>query len=265
MSYIQQFIESTTAPVLLRTAITAIITLIGANIVLNVVKKILEKTNAISKAFIGFVFPVVKFIVYFFVFIFIANALGFNTSSIVALASVLSAAVALAAQNGLSNLFGGVTLLLTHPFDVNDYISVAGFDGVVHSIGVFYTILKTLDNKTITIPNGTVSSSTIINYSTEGKRRVDLVISTSYDCKVDDVKASITKAIERTENADSKDAFVRLSNYGSSAIEYTVRVWTTGANYWQVYFDLLENVKRCFDEDGIIMTYDHIIVHNAKD
>lgn len=249
----------------LKTVVTAVVALICANIVLNVVKNALEKSTKVSKALVRFIIPVAKFLVYFFVFIFIANSLGFNTSSIVALASVFSAAIALACQNLLSNLFGGITLLINHPFDVGDYISVSGSEGLVDSIRVFYTVIKTLDNKTVTIPNGTVSSSTITNFSVEGKRRVDLVISASYDSAVDAVKASISKAISKTENVYEEDQFVRLSNYGASAIDYTVRVWTATGNYWQVYFDLLENVKRCFDEDGVIMTYDHIVVHTAKD
>jgi len=265
METIKELFASETAPMLIRTISTAIVAIIAANIVLNVIKKALEKTNKVSKALIGFAYQVTRFLVYFFVFIFIANALGINTSSIVALASVLSAAIALAAQNVLSNLFGGVTLILTHPFDLNDFITVSNNTGLVTNIGIFYTVLQSADCKVITIPNGTVASSTIINYSKDGRRRVDVNVSASYDCKLDDVKAALYKAINRTANILPENQFVNLCNYGSSAIEYSIKVLTKNENYWQVYFDLIENVKRSFDEDGISMTYNHIIVHNSKD
>lgn len=265
MSIIQEFFASVNVSQLIKIALNALATIIIANIVLNIVYNALKKSEKISKTLVNFAYPVFKFLIYFLVFIIIANDLGFDTSSLVALASVLSAAIALAAQNILSNLFGGLTLIINHPFEIDDFISVSGYDGTVYSVGAFYTVLKTVDNKTITIPNGIVSSSSIVNYSIEGKRRIDLVISASYNCPIDAVKEAIAKAIIQTKHVLNEDQFVRLSRYGSSSIEYTIKVWSKTEHYWNVYFDLLENIKRCFDQDGIEMTYDHIIVHQSKD
>lgn len=247
----------------LYTAFITIVALILSHIILAGFTKLLDSSKKMDKTIANFLKPLVRFIVYFFVCLFVASSLGINTSSIVALASVLSAAIALAAQNVLSNLFGGITMLATRPFNVGDYISAGGSEGVVLEIGMFYTVLITVDSKRITIPNGTISSTTITNFSSEGKRRVDVVVTTSYDCKMDDVKASLQHAINKTSNVLDGEPFIRVSNYGPSSISYTIRVWTKTVNYWDVYFDLLENVKRSFDEDGIQMTYDHIIVHNA--
>lgn len=194
------------------------------------------------------------------------GSLGFNMTSLVAVLSVAGLAVSLAMQNSLSNLAGGILLLVTKPFVVGDYISTGSAEGTVLGVDLAYTQIATVDNKTISVPNGSISSATIVNYSTQGRRRVDLTFTFSYDAAVDDVKAALLEACAGVDKLIMDPApFARVSAYQDSAIAYTVRAWCATADYWDVYFDLMEAVKRAADAHGIEMTYNHLNVHMMKD
>lgn len=247
-------------------AIELIVCLIVGKLVIGAINHMLERLN-IEMTLQKFIRSIVKVVVYFVLALVVANKMGFNTSSVVALASVLSAAFALAAQNSLANLFGGVLLLLTKPFLVGDFITAADISGTVLEIGLLNTRLNTVENKRVSIPNGTIAASTITNVSTEGCRRVDLKITASYDAPIETVKAAIMEAIENTPTALNEPAppFVRVFGYGESSIEYVIRVWSENATYWDTYFDLLENIKVYFDKHGVEMTYNHMNVHMMKD
>lgn len=247
-------------------AIEIIVCLIVGKLVVSAVHHALERLN-IEMTLQKFIKSIVKVVVYFVLALVVANRMGFNTSSVVALASVLSAAFALAAQGSLSNLFGGVLLLITKPFLVGDYVSAGGVDGTVLEIGLLNTRLNTVDNKRVSVPNGTIASSTITNFSTEGCRRVDIKVTASYDAPIPTVKAALMEAIENTATVRNEPLppFVRVSNYGESSIEYTIRVWSDTASYWDTYFDLMENIKVYFDKNGVEMTYNHMNVHMMKD
>ncbi len=247
-------------------AISVIIALIVAKIILNIIYKAMDHLN-VETTLKKFIKSIVRVIVYFICALIIAGKLGFNTSSVVALASVLSAAFALAAQGALSNLFGGVMLLITKPFLVGDFVSAAGVDGTVLEIGLLHTRINTPDNKRVSIPNGAISAATITNYSTEGKRRVDMNVTASYDAPVETVKKALLDAVAATANVGDEPfpPFVRVFNYGESSIEYVIRVWAPTAEYWNVYFDLMENIKVYFDKYDVEMTYNHLNVHMMKD
>lgn len=244
---------------------TTIVCLLVAKYLLQLTTKLLEKSH-LEATLIKFIKPVLKVLIYFCAILIIANSMGFNTSSIVAFASVVSAAFALAAQNALSNLFGGILMLWTKPFLVGDYVIAGEIEGTVLEIGLFNTVLNTIDNKRVTIPNDTISSTSITNCSVEGKRRVDLEITAAYESPVESVKGALLEAIYATENTKDEPMppFVRVLSYGENSITYVVRVWTENAHYWQVYFDLLENVKVYFDRNDVTMTYNHIVVHQGK-
>ena len=188
--------------------------------------------------------------------------LGVPVTSLIALLSVLGLALSLAIQGTLSNLAGGLMLLSTHPFSTGDFVEVGNISGKVSEVGLVYTKLNTLDNKVIHIPNGEMAAKTIVNYSVEEKRRVDLVFSVSYDAPQETVKSCLAAVAGAHPKILSDPApFIRVSAYGSSAVEYTVRAWCATEDYWDVYYDLLEQGKAAFDAAGVEMTYEHLNVH----
>ena len=250
----------------LSTLISAVLTFITCFIVMQIILKTLERilgrANKIDGTLKGFIHSAVKIVLWILTGIIVAGALGIPTTSLVALISIAGLALSLSVQNILSNLFSGLTLLVSKPFKSGDYVEVGGRNGIIKSVGLFYTQLNTLDNVSINIPNSDVTGTTVMNYSREPLRRVDRVFSAAYESSTEDVKAAIYEAISRDEKILRDPApFVRLSEYKDSCIEYTVRVWCKCADYWDVFFNLNENVRDCFAEKGVEMTYNHMNVH----
>ena len=169
-------------------------------------------------------------------------------------------------QGGLSNIAGGLIILVFKPFKVGDFIDTHTDSGTVKNISLFYTTLTTLDNKTVSIPNGTLANSSSVNFSNEAERRLDITFDVSYNNKINDVKKSINKVLnnEKRINRD-KEVFVRVTNYKESSIEYTIRVWILKDDYFPVKLDLLENIKDQFDSDGIVIPYNQLDIHIDKD
>ncbi len=194
--------------------------------------------------------------------IIVAGTLGINVSSLVAVLSVASLAISLAVQGTLSNFAGGIQVLSAHPFSVGDYVEIGSEQGTVSEIGLVYTKLTTADNKVVFVPNSTVSTSIVTNYNCLGKRRIDLKFKVSYDCPIEDVKAVLTEAARMVPTMFETPAVsVRVTNYLDSSIEYQIRGWTASETYWDSYYDIIENVKKNFDEHNISMTYPHMNVH----
>lgn len=191
----------------------------------------------------------------------VVSSLGLDATSLIAVLSVASLAVSLAVQGALSNIAGGLMILTTHPFRVSDWVEIAGISGTVSEIGTSYTKLVTGDRKEIFVPNSEISATKIINYTMAGSRRVDLTFSASYDDDIETVKAALRKAADLPQVLAEPAPFFSVSSYGDSAISYIVRVWTASGDYWDVYYAITENVKACFDEAGISMTYPHLNVH----
>ena len=238
--------------------ITFVISYFVLKIVVKIVGNLLDRTP-MEKTIVRFIRSSLHIVMWVLISVITASALGIDT--MVALISVASLAVSLAVQGALSNLAGGVTLLSTHPFRVGDFVEVGGVSGTVREIGMTYTTLTTADQKEIFVPNSEVSSSKIINYTMVGTRRVDLTFTASYDDAVETVKAALRKAAALPQVLEDPPLFVAVNNYGDSAIEYVLRAWTSSADYWDVYYRIIENVKVCFDEAGITMTYPHLNVH----
>lgn len=188
--------------------------------------------------------------------------LGVPMTSLVAVLSVLSLAVSLAVQGILSNLAGGIMIVSTHPFAAGDFVELGDVSGKIKEVGLVYTVLTTSDNKEIHIPNGDISAKTIVNYSANPIRRVEVKFTVSYDAEMQTVKDSIARVVgEHGKILFTPEPLIRVNSYGSSSVEYIVRVWCATEDYWTVYFDLQEQVKAAFDRAGIEMTYDHLNVH----
>ena len=192
----------------------------------------------------------------------VLGSVGVEMTSIIALLSVAGLAVSLALQNTLSNLAGGIMLLVTKPFQVGDYVEADGVGGTVISIGLAYSTLATVDNKEIFIPNSQVAAAKIINYTKLGKRRVELTFSASYDAPTETVKQALGEVLAQfPQILEDPAPSIWISKYGASSIEYVVRVWTAAGDYWDVYYGVMEGVRPAFQRHGIQMTYDHLNVH----
>ena len=191
----------------------------------------------------------------------VLGSIGVEITSFVALLSVAGLAVSLSLQNTLSNVAGGVMLLISKPFTVGDYVSCDGIEGAVRAVDLAYTTFTTVDNKEIFVPNSEVAAAKIINYTAVTNRRVDLTFTASYDDAAETVKAALLKAADLPQVYKDPAPFAAVNRYGDSAIEYVLRVWTAATDYWDVYFAIVENVRVRFEEAGISMTYPHLNVH----
>ena len=182
-----------------------------------------------------------------------------------AIASVITLALSLSLQNIFTSVFSGITILVTKPIVVGDFVEVAGVSGTVKAINLMRTNLNTVDNQLVQIPNGDVVGAKITNYSAEPLRRVDLTFSASYDAPTELVKQALLEAIQADPRIKSDPApFVALSKYNANDIEYVTRSWVDNGDYWGVDFSLNESVREVFAKYGIQFSYPHTVVHMAE-
>ena len=245
----------------------AIVIFIAGIFIIKGMTKLFEKLlkrSKLNKSVHAFVKAALKILLWVLLILIVASSLGIDVTSLIAVLSVASLAVSLAVQDSLANVAGGIMVLTSHPFQVGDYVSLGGVEGTVTEVGLVHTTLTTVDNKVIFVPNSEAASSKIVNYTKEGKRRVDLTFTASYDSDAENVKAALTEAASLPCLLPDEDVFIKVSAYRESDIEYTVRVWVATADYWNAYFTILENVKKAFDAHGVAMTYPHTVVHLEK-
>ena len=249
------------------TALPALIVLVAGIFAIRIVNKIITTTlnkSKLEKAAHSLILSVANVTLYILLGLIVATKLEIDVTSIVALASVLTLAVSLALQNILANVIGGFTILTTQPFHSGDYVEIAGQGGTVEEINMSYTKLTTPDKKMISIPNSAVVAAQIVNYSACDVRRVEINISASYDAPVQQVIDALVLA-GTVDNVLLEPApFAALMAYNDSAIAYSLRLWVRNADYWDVYFQVNQNIKKIFDEQGIEMTYPHLNVHLDK-
>lgn len=192
----------------------------------------------------------------------VADAIGIPVTSLLAVLSIAGLALSLAVQGVLSNLAGGMMLLWAKPFQVGDTVEADGTVGKVVDITLVYTKLLTPDNRVVYLTNKAVSDAKLVNITGEATRRVELTISASYDSPVEKVKTAILEVIrQHPKTLETPEPLARVGNFGASAIDYHVRAWCAGSDYWDVFYDLNEGIKAAFDKAGIEMTYDHLNVH----
>jgi small conductance mechanosensitive channel len=192
----------------------------------------------------------------------IAGMLGVQTTSFIAILSALSLAVGLALQGNLGHFASGILLLTFRPFEVGDYVTVDGYTGTVKEIQVFNTILTTLDNRLIILPNGKVMGNAIENMTAQGVRRVDMTFGIAYTADIDHARKVVSEVVEATPMIDLSlgyDIFVKKLN--DSSVDFAVRVWTENANYWPAFFHITEQVKKAFDKASIGIPYPQMDVH----
>lgn len=227
-------------------------------------KKLLESKHHADKTLVSTLFYVGRIVLKATVLLSAIAYLGVDTSGMTALIASLGVGFGLAVNGALSNFAGGAIILITRPFRVDDFIEAEGYSGTVEDIRMTNTRLKTPDNKVVYIPNGKLSSGTIVNYSEKDTRRVDFDFSIGYECDFDAAKRIITQIFDAHALVLKEEGMlplVRVSGHGESAIEIVARCWVRSKDYFTVKFDVLESVKRAFDERGITIPYNQLDVH----
>ena len=229
-------------------------------IAMNIVSKILEKSK-LEQAGKGLIKSVLRAVLYVLLGLMVADKLGIDVTSIIALASVLTLAISLSVQNALTNVIGGFTLLYTHPFKSGDFVEVAGKSGTVQEITMTYTKLATPDNKIISIPNASVVAGDIVNYTVSGTRRVEVRVQAVYsESSQKVIDALIQAATVDKVLLDPAPAAV-IEAYGDNGITYALRVWTKTDDYWDVFYLINQNVRDIFLAQDIKMAYPHMHVY----
>ena len=195
----------------------------------------------------------------------VLSMIGVAMTSFIALLGAAGLAIGLALSGTLQNFAGGVVILIFKPFKVGDLIDAQGHKGSVKEIQIFNTILKDLDNKTIIIPNGGLSTSSLVNYSTEPTRRVDFTFGIGYGDSVDRAREVISKVIkEDSRILKDPESFIGVGELGDSSVNLATRVWVKGEDYWGVFFDLNESVYNAFNKEGINIPFPQMDVHLHK-
>ena len=229
-----------------------IVCLIIKGVILKALDKGLSKSNKIEKSFHTFIHSAVNIVLWFVTAMIVCQSLGINLTVLVALVGIIGLALSLSVQDSLANLAGGITILATQPFKVGDFVDIGGTLGTVQQIGMVHTKLDSLDNRRLIIPNGSIIGGKVENYSTLPQRRVDLSVSAPFSMSIQQVN----ETIEAVMNAHPKvlktpAPFVRAEKFGEKGMDYTVRAWCQNADYWDVYFDLTQQIKEAFDQAGI--------------
>ncbi len=240
---------------------------IGSRII-KLIIKLLKKgrlINKMDKSVASFLFSFISATLYIILIIAIATIIGIPSTSIITLLGSAGVAIGLALQGGLSNIAGGLIILLFKPFKVGDFIDTHVDTGTVKSISIFYTVLVTPDNKVLSIPNGTLANSSTINYSKKDIRRLDINLDVSYDNDIEKVKKALNQIVDEEKRIlKDKDIFVRLTDYKESSMAYTIRVWVKAEDFFGVRLDMLEAIKKKFDQEKIVIPYNQLDVHLAK-
>jgi small conductance mechanosensitive channel len=232
-----------------------------ARFIENMLQKVMRKKD-VDEAVVSFTGSLSYAALMVFVILAALNQLGIQTTSFIAIIGAAGLAIGLALQGSLANFAAGFLMIIFKPFKVGDYIEGAGVAGTVHKIQIFTTELTTPDNKTIIIPNAKLTGDNITNYSTQGTRRVNLTASIGYGDDIDKAKKILNDMLDSDERILEDPApTVAVVELGESSVNFVVRPWVKSSDYWGVYYDLNENIKKRFDAEGISIPFPQRDVH----
>lgn len=267
MQTLKSFFTEATLNVALK-ALGAVMLVIVGFWLINKLLKFIERApfaQKLDKGLVGFLKSFSSIALKTVLVLTAAGYLGIPTTSFLAVLGSAGLAIGLSLQGSLSNLAGGLVLLLFKPFKVGDYIKSVSEEGTVSDISIFYTTLVTIDNRTVVVPNSIISNAAVENYSTQDKRRVDMKFGAGYESDIEEVKSVIleTAAAHPLILDEPAPPLARLLEQGDSALVFTARVWCARGDYWQVYFDLNEQVKKEFDKRGIAIPYPQLDIHTG--
>lgn len=249
-------------PHLFRLIVAFVIFFVGRKIIRWIRKVIVSAvTPKLEPAIAGFLQSAAGVILNLVLIFVIVEYLGFSTASLVTVLGSAGLAIGLALQGSLSNLAGGVLLLINKPFSIGDYIVVGTLEGTVKNIGVCYTKLNTPDNRVVVLPNGTLSNSNLVNVSAEPERRVDMIIPISYDDDIRSVRAMLLSFAQEQELIlKTKPVEVYTKEFGADSINLVFRFWVRKENYWPCFFDMQEKVRYGFIENGFTIPFRQVDV-----
>ncbi|MCD8262973.1 MAG: mechanosensitive ion channel [Tannerellaceae bacterium] len=250
-------------------------TILKACLIYLIGRFLIQTLNKILKQVLGkrdldlsvktFVLSTINVVLTVLLIISVIGTLGFQTTSFAALLASAGVAIGMALSGNLSNFAGGLIILLFKPFRVGDYIEYQSIGGTVREIQIFHTLLTTSDNKSIYVPNSSLSSGIITNYSKQSTRRVEWIISIEYGEDIEKVKKVITGILAgETRILPSPVPFIALKNLGESQVEIVVRVWVESSDYWSVYFDINQQIYRTFNEQKINFPFPQLTIHTNK-
>ncbi len=237
---------------------------IVAKMIVRLLKKILHKTG-MDDILINFVSSIANTALLLFIIIAALDQLGVDTTSLIALLGAAGLAVGLALQNSLQNFASGVMLIVFRPFKAGDMVEAGGTAGVVESITIFNTILRTGDNREVIVPNGSIYNDNIINYSARDTRRIDMVFGIGYDDDIKQAKEIMQQILDSDERIHKDPApLVAVAELADSSVNFNVRPWVNTGDYWAVKFDLTEKIKLAFDANNISIPYPQMDLHIDK-
>lgn len=232
---------------------------------LNVLSTRMTKASKLDETLRKYVLNIVKIILYIILAISVIGIVGIETSSFAAILAAAGLAIGLSLQGSLSNFAGGFMIVLFKPFKLGDFIEAQGHSGSVHDIQIFNTILKTPDNRTIILPNGPLASGSMVNYSTEENRRCDLTFGIGYSDDIDKARDVIKDLIEKDGRYLKDQGYeILVAELADSSVNFTVRTWLKGSDYWPFFFHMHEEVKKAFDSNSVSIPFPQMDVHMDK-
>ena len=244
-----------------KTVLILVVGYFAVKLLINLINKGLGRSK-LDISLARFITKTVKIVLYFVIIILALNSIGISTTEIVTMLSLAAAALTVVLKDSISNVMGGILLLVSPRFSTGDYISVGSEEGTVISVDLLHTTVVSYDKRQISIPNNVLINSNITNYTREKSRRVDLDFPISYEANIDTAKKSALDAIKENKLVFADpEPFVRVKSYGDSSVNLTVRVWCKTEDYWTVYFDLTERIRESFNKNGVKIPYNQLDVH----
>jgi small conductance mechanosensitive channel len=250
----------------LNIAIAIVIFFVGkwiAKKIADFAKKLMIKNKNVDDTLANFLDDIIYYILMIVVILTAVKQLGVDTTSFFAILGAAGLAIGLALKDSLGNFASGVMIIMFRPFQVGDFINAAGVSGTVEEVSIFNTVMRTGDNQKLIVPNGSILGGTITNVNAKPERRVDLVIGISYDDDIKKAKEILNSVVEADERVlKDKGITVAVSELADSSVNFVVRAWVNTPDYWNVKFDLTENIKLTFDNEGITIPYPQQDVHH---
>ena len=259
------------------TLIKALLVFIVGRFLISMINKLVQRVllkRNIDPSIKTFVGSLIHIILMILLIVSVVGALGVQTASFAALLASAGVAIGMALSGNLSNFAGGLIILIFKPYKVGDFIEAQNLSGTVREIQIFHTVLTTTDNKVIYIPNGSLSSSAVINYSYQQVRRIDWTFGVEYGTDYAKVKGVLEEILAKDERILAKDErilqepaapFIAMSQLADSSVNYVVRVWVNSPDYWNVYYDITRIVYERFNAEGIGFPFPQLTIHQAKD